>query len=445
MKTTIAILICKFITFVEKIFGFDASVFPGSIAKKIDKNILKKIKYPKYVIAVTGSSGKGSTVNALAHILKTNNKKIIYNASGSNINNGVITLILNNSKIFSHKLNTDILLLEMDERYISKSLDKGIITHMLITNVTRDQPARNYHEEVIFNKIMEAVSDDIHMFINVDDPLLNRIKYIHKGKITTYGVDKTKYDLNKTPNYPIDFAYCPKCNSKLIYKAYHYGNQGLYKCPNCDFERGKPDYEAKDINLEKGIIKVNNKTYKLDKQVFFAIYYTLGAIAISKEINITDKELDYALNKKTIKPHRKEIYKLDNRTFETVESKNENNLSYVQSINYITSKKGTKTLIMGFDDISRRYNYNDLSWLWDVNYEDLNDDSIDKIYCIGIYRYDVALRLKYAGIKDEKIIIIDKLNKLIENVKQNSKGNIYSMVFLDMEQQLLKLIKEDQK
>ena len=79
MRTTIAIIICKFIYFVEKIFKRDASVFPGSIAKLVDKNVLDKIKFPEKVIVVTGSSGKGSTVNMIAHILKTSNKKILYN------------------------------------------------------------------------------------------------------------------------------------------------------------------------------------------------------------------------------------------------------------------------------------------------------------------------------------------------------------------------------
>ena len=76
MRTTIAILICKFICFVEKLFKRDASVFPGSIAKKVDKNVLDKIKFPEKVIVVTGSSGKGSTVNMIAHILKTSNKNV---------------------------------------------------------------------------------------------------------------------------------------------------------------------------------------------------------------------------------------------------------------------------------------------------------------------------------------------------------------------------------
>lgn len=42
----------------------------GAYAFKIDKDILKKVKYPKYIIGVTGSSGKGSTTELVALYFK---------------------------------------------------------------------------------------------------------------------------------------------------------------------------------------------------------------------------------------------------------------------------------------------------------------------------------------------------------------------------------------
>ena len=443
MRTTIAIMICKMITWLENILGRKGSVFPGSIAKRIDKKALEKIKYPKYVVVVTGSSGKGSTVNMISHILKTSGKKIVYNSSGSNIHNAMYSLLLNNSGTFNHEINADVLLLEMDERFIVKSFKKGIITHMLITNVTRDQPARNYHQKIIFDKIMEAVDDNVHMIINVDDPLLNRVKFIHKGKVTTYGIGKTKYDSKSVPPYAVDFAYCPKCHTKLVYEEYHYGDLGLYSCPKCDFDRNEADYEAKNVDLTKRTFKLNNDTFKLDKNVFFAIYYTLGAIALTNTIGIDIKDIKKAINDTPLKSKRMETYKVNGRNFETIESKNENALSYLQSIKYITSSPNIKTIIMGFENVSRRYKYNDLSWLYDVDYELLADDkTLDKIFLIGRFRYDVATRLYYANIPKEKIILVDDVNEIISLVTKKSKGDIYSMVCFDMTEILTKLIKE---
>jgi hypothetical protein len=127
-----------------------------------------------------------------------------------------------------------------------------------------------------------------------------------------------------------------------------------------------------------------------------------------------------------------------------LESKNENNLSYYQSIKYITNKENTKTVILGFDNVSRRYHYNDLSWLYDVDFELLNDDKIDKIIVIGRFRYDVMARLKLANIPRNKIIMVNDLNNLKETILNQTKGDIYTMVCFDMTAIIKKLVEGDQ-
>ena len=134
---------------------------------------------------------------------------------------------------------------------------------------------------------------------------------------------------------------------------------------------------------------------------------------------------------------------IDNRPVILLESKNENNLSYYESLHYIKEVKGKKTVVLGFDNVSRRYNLNDLSWLYDVKFELLNDDNIDKIFVIGRFRYDVLTRLNYANIDPNKLILIDNINTLIDRIKKESIGNIYTMVCFDMTDIIRKKIMED--
>ena len=75
MKTTFSIVLCKFITAICRLFRKNGTVYPGNWVLKFDKHPLDDIIYPKYVVVVTGSSGKGSTVSMLAHILEGNGKK----------------------------------------------------------------------------------------------------------------------------------------------------------------------------------------------------------------------------------------------------------------------------------------------------------------------------------------------------------------------------------
>ena len=51
------------------------------------------------------------------------------------------------------------------------------MTHIAITNVTRDQPARNGHPDIVFNDILKALDDNTTMILNADDPLLNKLLY----------------------------------------------------------------------------------------------------------------------------------------------------------------------------------------------------------------------------------------------------------------------------
>ena len=92
------IFLNKLITKVCKLFGKNGSVYPGYIIYDIlkQKKILEKIKYPKMVIAITGSSGKGSTTDLVNRILTDAGYDVCYNQNGSNGVLAAVTLILVN-------------------------------------------------------------------------------------------------------------------------------------------------------------------------------------------------------------------------------------------------------------------------------------------------------------------------------------------------------------
>ena len=148
----IVILTCKFINKISKLLGHEGSVIGGYYALKLDKNILKKIKLPKYVIGITGSSGKSSSTELMYNILTKNGFNCVYNKEGSNTINAITSLILNNSTLFG-KLKKDALLMELDESFMKYIFKYITPTHLMITNITRDQPPRNSHPEKIFKAI----------------------------------------------------------------------------------------------------------------------------------------------------------------------------------------------------------------------------------------------------------------------------------------------------
>ena len=440
MFRAITILACKLINRFSKLLGHEGSVIGGHYALKMNKNILKKIKYPKFVIGITGSSGKSSSTELMYNILSKNGYRTIYNKEGSNTINGIASLILNHCSI-SGKVKADALLMELDESYMRHIFKHFKPTHIMITNITRDQPPRNSHPEKIFRAIKEAIPEGTHLVLNADDPFVNKFIINHKGEVTTYGLDKNDYSKKSNLNN-LDAAYCPICNTKLEYDFYHYGHIGSYHCPKYDFNRGTVDYEAKDIDIDNKHITIDDNVINLPSDFLYTAYFVTGCYALSKALNLKTEEILKVLNG-DIKTKRLEIYDFDNRKWQMLVSKNENNLSYKQSLDYLLHQKCDKTIILGFDNSSRRYTENDVSWIWDIDFEELNDDSIKNIILIGRFGPDLYLRMQYAGIKEDKLILVEDLKNLANTLKTKTKGNIYSMVCFDKEIELKQIIKEE--
>mgnify|MGYP004506693027 FL=1 len=438
---TLQIIVNKILTYICKLFKKNGTQFPGSISYNMNQRVLEKIKYPKYVIGVTGSSGKGTTTNFIYHILKDAGLDVVYNESGSNGIRGITTLILNNCTIFG-RFKHAVLLLELDEKHLHLAFGKNKMTHLVVTNITRDQPARNGSPDIVYDAIFNAIDESTTLILNADDPGLMKSKEMFKGKVITYGVAKTSLSYNKKDNFSLDNAYCPVCHRKLIYYYYHYGHIGSYYCPGCDFKRGNPDYLAKNVDFKNKAFTIDNETISLNKNFLFTVYAEVAAYALCNSIGIKKNKILYALNKDKVSTKRGKELKLLDRDITMLESKNENALSYYQSLKYIAEADGEKTVILGFDNVSRRYKYNDLSWLWDVDFELLNEESIKHIVLIGRFKWDILVRLNYAKIKEDKIIMVDDLNDITKILLNETKGDIYTMVCFDMTSVLKTKFKE---
>lgn len=423
MRLALTILLCKALRFILKSFGRGSSM-PGKIALKLYPSVLSKVELPEYVIAVTGSNGKTSTVEMIHQVLEKAGLSVAYNYEGSNQIDGVATLILTNCST-EGVFKKDILLIETDERYAQYTFKHVKPTHYVITNLYRDQMTRNGNPEFVLNEIRKSINKKSTLVLNSDDPLISSLD---SNDIISYyfGINDNQYTKEVSDFIYDDGSYCPRCKSKLIYDYRQFGHIGKYHCTKCKFKRKNPDFYISDIDLDNGELIINNKyEIKLAFNSIYNAYNILAAYAVTNLIGVKPKVIVEALNNYLVKNGRVKHFKLGLHRGTLLISKHENSVSYNKNIDYVVSQKENVTVFLMVDAISRKYFTSETSWLWDINFERLSKNNVVNIVVTGLYASDVLTRLQYANIDMSKVYANKNIHEAIEYTKENAEGYIY--------------------
>ena len=437
----VELLICKLIGKILKLLG-RGSNFPGVLALKLNKNICKYFKMPKIVVAVTGSAGKGSTSSMIAEILTKDGKEVVHNKFGSNMLPGILSLLISNCKL-DGTIKGDALVVEVDERYTKKVFDIVKPKYVVITNICRDQPPRHGDVDLVFNKIKEAITDKMHLVLNGDDPYLQKFRVNSKNKITYYGINRNTHSYNVNKFRSLNISYCPICNNKLKYNYYQIESIGEYTC-KCGFNRPKNDYVVNKINLDNRYMLINDK-YEINMgfNVLYYAYNTLAAFSVCSLLKVNNENIAKYISEMENNKKLNDTYKYKKRQVYVLNNKCENSTTFNQSVLFAMQKRTKRTIVIGWKEISRRYEHNDMSWLYDIEFEILNDKYTDKVICIGRDKYDIATRMKLAGFKHNQIMIYDNLKDAEDMIKTESKGDIFAILNFDYVDSFNALMKED--
>ncbi len=426
---TIAIIAAKMAIFLGKILK-RGSVLPGRIALKIDKKIMSELKLPDIIVAVTGSSGKGSTTSLVADSLREAGYTVTHNVSGSNLTDGILTSLIKDSKL-NGSLKSDAVILEVDERYTKYVFPSIKPKFVVITNITRDQPPRQGNFDLVYYEIKKALNKNMHLILNADDPYLQKFA-LEFDNITYYSLDKNKYSTANSLFENLNLVYCPKCNSKLTYDYFHFENLGFYKCKKCKLTHPDSAFKVSSIDYKKNVITINKNKVNINSPMLFSVYNTLAVYSTLSLILNDEKEVTKLINDNT-KPNLKQYnaFKEKNRFVYVLNNKNENSTTFNQSLLLLNRDSGKKTVVIGWKEISRRYKHNDISWLYDIDFELLTKHKIEYVIAVGVQKYDIATRIEIAGIDENLIKCFDTLEDASAFLKKKTKENIYAILNFD--------------
>jgi len=411
----------KIISTILKLLGKKGTTFPGKIALGIDPQLMGQLSrgYTEGIIMVTGTNGKTTTANLLAQILKAAGKTFAFNQAGANLVTGITGAMLGTTG-WSGKAKAKMALFEVDEATVPKFCQQVTPQVAIITNFFRDQLDRYGELDTTIKLVRDALPGETHLILNADDPL---VAQFGRERINTlyYGVERTP-ESKAYSTETREARFCPQCGKELVYSLYHYGQLGIYECP-CGYKRPTPPVLAQEVEaVESGInFRVDTTNYSIALQGYYNLYNALGALTAAKRLGIKDREIQKGLQSFIPQAGRMERFNLPEGKVTLTLVKNPTGFNQVLRT-VLSYREHPLRLFIGINDLAA--DGRDISWLWDVDFELLGQEEkrIQRIVCTGLRAEDMAVRLKYAGVPVERIMLEHDLGKALAKVVENLTG-----------------------
>lgn len=356
----------------------DGSTWPGHIALKANKHFISQTLKASQMntIIVAGTNGKTTTSSLLATILTSDGKRVLQNASGANLLNGIASSILLSTNQ-TGKLEKDYAIFEVDENALPLILQEVIPEYVILLNLFRDQLDRYGEVASIatkWQKALHSLPANTSIILNADDP---QIAYLGEStNARKYYFSVKSPSVSSLPQlHAVDSLYCPRCGEKLQYATYVFAHLGTWKCLSCGLKQPKSDLDTSPYYPVMG-------TYNQ--------YNTHAALLAARLLGVTDSSREAGLKKFTPVFGRQENLVLNGRKINIFLSKNPTGFN--ESLRTAKELKAQHILLVLNDRIP---DGRDVSWIWDTDIEGILTGN-EKLIISGDRAYDMALRIKYA-------------------------------------------------
>lgn len=419
-----AIKLAKFVAKLCLKMGRQGVTWAGLIARKIEPNILKLLsdQIREKVYIVCGTNGKTTTNNMLCTTLQNQGKKVICNRTGSNMLNGVVSaFVLATDKDCS--LDADYACIEIDEVSTKRVLPTLKPDYMVLTNIFRDQLDRYGEIDITIDILGTSIkmAPDMTLVINGDDPLSLSLAKKSGNNFITYGISEKVFDAEEDAEIR-EGRFCSMCGAKMHYNYYHYSQLGDYECPECGFKRPEITYPATEIEHGDHLaFTVEGKHINANYKGFYNIYNILAVYAVAAYSGVNMESFQTMLD--NFKPENGRVEHFNIKGTEIELNLAKNPAGFNQNINAVMADPEDKDVIILIND--RDQDGNDVSWLWDVDFDQFADKSIKSITVSGIRCQDMRLRLKYVDISSE---LESNIETAIRNKIDNGVKNLYVLV-----------------
>jgi UDP-N-acetylmuramyl tripeptide synthase len=280
---------------------------------------------------------------------------------------------------------------------------------VVVTNLFRDQLDRYGEVDTVIERwrtAMAGLATGTMLVLNADDPAVASLGEGFAGRVLYYGVRDLQPGAEGATDRltveVIDTRTCPRCQALLVYDRRFYSHVGHWRCPACGHARPAPSVEARAVaaGLDGSAFTLamaaGEVAVTLPLPGLYNVYNAVAAVAGASALGASLAAARSALARFAPAFGRGERLEVDGRIVRILLAKNPTGLNEVlRALATAPQGAGGCHLLLALND--QPADGEDVSWIWDANFEAVA--ALSSTLTVGGTRaYDLALRLKYAGV-----------------------------------------------
>ena len=365
--------------------GSGASI-RGQVLTRIEPNAFAELLRGRTVLAVSGTNGKTTTTHLLAAALRAGlggqAGRLVTNADGANLHYGIASAL-------SQAPRADIAVLETDERVVSDMIATGSPRVLVFLNFSRDQLDRHHEIKALGRSwrtaLQKAGAAGPVIVANASDPLV----------VWSAGTAAQVIWVETDTQWSADAALCPACGAMLT-RVPAVGRD-RWDCPGCELTQPESSYVVVDgaVRLPDGEVV----TPQLQVPGRFNISNAACALAAAIEFGVDPATALAGMATVSAPAGRYATAQFGATTARLLLAKNP--AGWAEALPLAASDP----VVLAIDSVAA--DGKDVSWLWDVEYEQLAGR---RVIATGPRAQDLAVRLSYAGV--EHSVVPDLMDAL---------------------------------
>ncbi|MCU1677403.1 MAG: hypothetical protein JWM93_2161 [Frankiales bacterium] len=421
----------------SRLAGRGGTSIPGKVLLRLDPDAIGRLaaSLPRRA-AISATNGKTTTAAMASVILERGGARLVHNSAGANMAGGIASALLAGSG--------DTGLFEVDEFWLPGVVGDLKPQALVLGNLFRDQLDRYGELESIADRWAQVVATAdpaTTLVLNADDPLvadLGRERLSPEAGalapsaagapgVLFFGVQDA--GLAQERQHASDSTHCRRCGAPYRYDAVFLGHQGHYHCDVCGATRPAPDVFASDVHLDgvRGArftltTPAGSAPVALPLPGLYNVYNALAAAALTHALGSGLPDIVGGLEAVAPAFGRAETVQIDGRQLSIMLVKNPAGANEV--LRTLALEDGEHDLLAVLND--NIADGRDVSWIWDADFEHLAGH-LRRVTCAGTRGAEMGLRLKYAGVPPERIVVEATLADGLDRALENGDGRLFAL------------------